>query len=84
MKQTMFFKSEAEMLQYFGNDKSRIPSNILAIVGDEGSQVLFSTTNNIDGQTVDQGGYIDSPEEKAETAYCVAKSEAILEGEQTD
>ena len=83
MKKSIYFNSEAEMLQYFNGDVSNIPSNILAIVPANTSYAMFSTSNNqsSSGTMSDQGGYIDSPEEIEEMSYAVNKTNEILEGE---
>ncbi len=81
MKQTMYFSSTEEMNNYF---KDGVPSNVLAIVQptENTSAVLYTSSNNqpMGGGSEEQGGYIDSPEEKVEKAEALSYTEAILDG----
>lgn len=83
MKHTIYFKTQQEMLDYFPDGV--VPNNFLAIIGDEesGKTVLFSSTNNIDGSSEEIGGYVDTPETKAELSYATEKTEDILVGQHT-
>lgn len=82
MKLTQYFTSTEEMNNYY---PSGVPSNVLAIVqpAEGASAVLYTSSNNqpMGGGSEEQGGYIDSPEEKAEKAEALSYTEAILEGE---
>lgn len=80
-KLTIYFNSVQEMNDYFQNG---VPSNYLAIVknNDENGAVLYTSSNNqvIGGPIEEQGGYIDSPEEKVEKAEALSYTEVILDG----
>lgn len=78
----MYFSSTEEMNNYF---KDGVPSNVLAIVQptENTSAVLYTSSNNqsMGGGSEEQGGYIDSPEEKVEKEEALSYCEVILEGE---
>lgn len=82
MKRCMYFSSTEEMNNYFTEG---VPSNVLAIVqpAEGASAVLYTSSNNqpMGGGTEEQGGYIDSPEEKVEKAEALSYCEVILDGE---
>ena len=81
MKQTMYFSSVEEMNNYFPNG---VPSTVLAIVqpAENTAAVLYTSSNNqpMGGGSEEQGGYIDSPEEKVEKAEALSYTNAILDG----
>ena len=62
MKNTLYFKTEEEKNQYYPDG---VPSNILAIVGEEG--VLYTSSNNreMSGTMESQGGYNTDPVDSA-------------------
>lgn len=82
MKNSMYFPSVDAMNEYF---PAGVPSNVLAIVQqpvENASAVLYTSSNNqpVGGGTEEQGGYIDSPEEKVEKAEALSYTEVILDG----
>lgn len=82
MKQTMYFSSVEEMNNYFPNG---VPSMVLAIVqpAENAQAVLYTSSNNqpMGGGSEEQGGYIDSPQEKIEKAEALEYTNQILDGE---
>lgn len=79
MKHYQYFKTVEDVVAYYGSTDN-IPSKVMVIVGD--NEAMFTTSNNFtyEGVSVDQGGYVESPEQKAEWAYATALSSYTLTG----
>lgn len=66
MKNTLYFKTEEEKNQYFPDG---VPSNILAVVGEEGVLYTSSNNRNMTGVSESQGGYVTDPADEARITY---------------
>lgn len=80
MKNYKYFKNVEDVVAFYGAI-DKIPSKDLIIVGD--NEAMFTSSNNFtdEGLSSDQGGYVESPEEKAEYAYATTLSSYTLVGE---
>ena len=79
MKQYKYFKTVQDVIDYYGS-VDNVPSKVIAVVGE--NEALFTSSNNFIEEAVPvvQGGYVESPEEKAEYAYATSLSSYTLVG----
>jgi len=78
MKNSKNFSSYDDLINYYGSVEN-IPSNVLAVVEDQGSQVLFSVSNNLSqsGEQYPEGGYNLDEEDREKLDYSYSTVQEI-------